>query len=156
MNNAQLTAPQEALAFILGGNSTVTVVSGKTGARYTFKVRMAENKELYFVSLLTGADNEGDFSYMGIMSKQQVGSRNDGSTMMTFRTTAKSKLTEESTPVKAFRYVTNALLYQQQMPANVEVWHEGKCGRCGRKLTVPTSISSGFGPECIQKVGLAA
>jgi hypothetical protein len=145
MNNAQLTAPQEALAFILGGNSTVTVVSGKTGARYTFKVRMAENKELYFVSLLTGADNEGDFSYMGIIPTNN----------MEFRLTKKSAMNDDSVPVKAFRYVTNALK-ALQMPANVEIWHEGKCGRCGRKLTVPASISSGFGPECIQKVGVAA
>jgi hypothetical protein len=26
--------------------------------------------------------------------------------------------------------------------------HEGKCGRCGRLLTVPSSIESGIGPEC--------
>jgi hypothetical protein len=34
----------------------------------------------------------------------------------------------------------------------VEFWHEGKCGRCNRKLTVPSSIESGFGPECINHV----
>jgi predicted metal-dependent hydrolase len=28
------------------------------------------------------------------------------------------------------------------------VHHEGKCGRCGRLLTVPSSIESGIGPEC--------
>ena len=25
---------------------------------------------------------------------------------------------------------------------------KGKCGRCGRKLTVPSSIESGLGPHC--------
>jgi len=32
------------------------------------------------------------------------------------------------------------------------VFHEGACGRCGRTLTVPESIASGFGPECIRYV----
>jgi hypothetical protein len=30
------------------------------------------------------------------------------------------------------------------------VWHEGSCARCGKKLTVPESIESGFGPECVK------
>ena len=30
----------------------------------------------------------------------------------------------------------------------VQVWHEGRCGKCGRKLTVPESLTSGLGPEC--------
>jgi hypothetical protein len=34
----------------------------------------------------------------------------------------------------------------------VEFWHEGKCCRCGRKLTVPASIASGIGPECATKI----
>ena len=32
--------------------------------------------------------------------------------------------------------------------AKAEFWHEGRCGRCGRTLTVPESIASGVGPEC--------
>jgi hypothetical protein len=33
--------------------------------------------------------------------------------------------------------------------ATLEFWHEGRCGRCGRRLTVPDSIASGYGPECV-------
>lgn len=40
----------------------------------------------------------------------------------------------------------------RELPEQVEVWHEGRCGRCGRRLTVPESISTGFGPECVKKV----
>ena len=29
----------------------------------------------------------------------------------------------------------------------LEVWHEGRCGKCGRKLIVPESIARGIGPE---------
>ena len=39
------------------------------------------------------------------------------------------------------------------LPKTVEVWHEGICGRCGRKLTVPESVERGLGPECAGLVG---
>jgi hypothetical protein len=38
------------------------------------------------------------------------------------------------------------------LPESLEIWHEGSCLRCGRKLTVPESIESGYGPECIKSV----
>jgi hypothetical protein len=38
------------------------------------------------------------------------------------------------------------------MPDALEIWHEGRCGRCARRLTVPESIAQGFGPECIGKI----
>ena len=30
----------------------------------------------------------------------------------------------------------------------VKVFHSGKCGKCGKKLTTPESIKSGLGPYC--------
>jgi hypothetical protein len=41
-------------------------------------------------------------------------------------------------------------MVQGKTPAEVdlEVWHEGRCGACGRRLTVPESIERGLGPEC--------
>lgn len=38
----------------------------------------------------------------------------------------------------------------QDLP-ECEVWHEGRCGRCGRKLTVPESIETGIGPDCAKR-----
>ncbi|MGQ4872128.1 MAG: DUF6011 domain-containing protein, partial [Candidatus Thorarchaeota archaeon] len=37
-------------------------------------------------------------------------------------------------------------VYNVALPEKVRIWHEGKCGRCGRRLTVPESIESGYGP----------
>jgi hypothetical protein len=45
-----------------------------------------------------------------------------------------------------FDYVLNKLKITNYL--NFEVWHEGKCGKCGRALTVPSSILTGIGPEC--------
>lgn len=35
-----------------------------------------------------------------------------------------------------------------RIPENAEFWCEGRCGSCGRALTVPEGIKTGFGPEC--------
>ena len=34
------------------------------------------------------------------------------------------------------------------------VYHVGKCGKCGKKLTTPESILTGLGPTCSNKIGV--
>lgn len=147
---AHLSEATVAKDFILAGNAIFTVRSLKTGVRYTFKVTRADCSRCgktdcscwanptYWVALLTGPDNTGDYTYLGMLR--------DGA----FKLTAKSKLRAESTPVAAFRWVWAALA-AGRYPAQVEIWHEGRCGRCGRPLTVPESIASGIGPVCAGK-----
>ena len=89
----------------------------------------------YFVSLLSGPDNESDFVYLGMVSDN------------VFRLTRKSRMTSDSLPVRAFTWAFTKLV-QRTMPPQLEVWHEGRCGRCNRKLTVPESVAAGIGPEC--------
>lgn len=137
-NEAQL-ATANALSFILAGNSTFTLRSIRTGARFTYKVRESEHKPgVYFVKVLSGPDNTADYRYLGMISNHQ------------FRLTNKSiesNFTLETPSVNAFLWVFSKLTEGVE-PQNVEIWHAGKCGRCGRKLTVPESIERGLGPEC--------
>jgi hypothetical protein len=71
------------------------------------------------------------------------------------RLTAKSKYDDDSQPVKIIRRVL-ARIWQDDLAAveatGWKVHHEGRCGRCGRTLTVPESIESGIGPECAKKM----
>jgi uncharacterized protein DUF6011 len=147
----KIKSAKDALAFIFAGNAYFTVRSLKTGTRYTYRVSKAKNDnpmyansgETFFVSLLTGSQNETDYSYIG-MAKNRA-----------FRTTRASRLPMTSPAVAGFAW----LLYRlslDHMPENVELWHEGRCGRCGRKLTVPESIENGIGPECMKIMGGAA
>ena len=81
--------------FFFGGRAKFTVESQKTGEWRTYRIGKgkpspAYPKPAWFVSLLSGPDNENSFT----------------------------------------------------------VHHEGKCGCCGRSLTVPESIKRGIGPEC--------
>jgi hypothetical protein len=142
-----------AKGFILAGNATFTVRSQKTGTRYTYKVSRADCSRCqkkdcqcwkyprYFVSLLTGPDNTGDYTYLGMLGEQHH-----------FKATRATGTQASGKPFLAFSYVWTYLA-RGVYPAQVEIWHEGKCGRCGRKLTVPESVERGIGPECAAKGG---
>jgi hypothetical protein len=135
--------------YALAGHSTLTLTSQRTGARYTYKVSKAKgdrlpppgaSSELWFVGLLSGPDNESDYTYVGMING-------------TFKTTAKSRFKDDAVPVRAFRYFWQHV-DAGRLPPEVEIRHCGRCGRCGRTLTVPESIDRGIGPECASKMGV--
>lgn len=51
--------------FLLAGKAIFTVVSKKSGNRFTYKVKKYDNGDLWFVSVLTGPDNYSSYSYLG-------------------------------------------------------------------------------------------
>ena len=140
-NEAKFTTAADARSFMLGGNATVTIVSLGTGTRFTYKVRASDDGEVYFVALLSGPDNETDYSYLGRITR--------GVFWAGRKTPKPSDVHPGATSSQAFAWVWK-LLAKDQLHANLEIWHEGRCGRCNRKLTVPASIASGFGPECVK------
>lgn len=128
--------------FMLAGNSTITIKSSLSGKHYTYRVKkIREDGPVYYVSLLNGSDNEKSYCYIGLYD----------SVSNKFKITSKSKMTYNSTPVKAFQYFIKGF-DNKMFPKHLEVYHENKCGRCNRKLTTPESIESGFGPECIKLI----
>lgn len=149
-----ITDPKLAKEFILAGNATVTFVSKKSGNRFTYKVKQAPRKEgdnpnntLYFVSLLVGQDNENDYSYIGVITRYVCPS---GSESLNFRTTKASKVNVDAPSVMAMEWVIT-FLGGREVPPMTEIWHSGRCGRCGRTLTVPESLERGLGAECFEK-----
>lgn len=140
-----ILAPGRRLAYALAGRATITVRSAKTGTRFTYKItRCADDKKaLWFVALLSGPDNVADYQYLGIV-KPVASDYVPGFTRhFEFRLTAKSRAGADAPSVVAMMW-----LAKNWESDRVEVWHEGSCGRCDRKLTVPESIESGIGPTC--------
>lgn len=123
---------KEALQFIFAGKSLVTFVNTKTGNRFTFKIKSTKDSNLYFISVLTSPEI---YTYIGTAVEGL------------FRHGRKSAISSSAQSVKVFEFVLNKLKLLS-LPDFIEVWHEGKCGKCGRTLTVPSSIQSGIGPEC--------
>jgi Family of unknown function (DUF6011) len=137
-HNSAPLAHNALVDFALAGNATFTVLNSKTSKRFTFRVRQCEDKpELYFISVLTGNDNTSDYAYLGTIRAGQ------------YQHGRKSKIAATALSALAFAWIWNNA---QRLPACIEVYHEGKCGRCGRALTVPESVASGFGPECTKKL----
>lgn len=120
--------------FILAGNSLVTFKSLRTGKHYTYKVRKKKTENIWFVSVLYDPSGQ-NYNYIGCITREGK-----------FVHTKKSQIGEESESFQAFKWV-----WYNRSSDRVEVWHEGKCGRCGRTLTEPESIKRGFGPICWQK-----
>lgn len=147
---------QDAREFVLAGNATVTLQSRKSGNHFTYRVRQATDRSTgepvnrWFVSLMNGPDNESSYAYIGLLDADA-----HSSGMIQFRQTAKCRAGADAPSVCGFVFFWRAVV-DGRMPADMIVRHEGRCGRCNRKLTVPESIDRGIGPECATRVGVAA
>jgi len=113
-------------AFALAGQASMTLQSEKTGAHFSYQIDKpkANGKDPVW---FVKVKTTHDYEYLGM-----IGSRRD------FRRTAKSLVPETA----------------GKEPPHMVVRHDGICGRCRRPLTDPESTDSGFGPECLKKMGL--
>lgn len=131
--------------FFFAGNATLTLRNVDSGNRFTYRIDTPKkqknpNKPVFFVNVMDGCDNETGFTFVGTIFGKNVYKHHKG-----------SKIGERDKSVGVIKAFLD-FLSKNKMPKSVEVWHEGKCGRCGRKLTVPESIYTGIGPDCIQMV----
>lgn len=146
----RLTSVASVRAFALAGNATLTLLSRASGTRFTYRIRVKRGQSPadtpLFVGVLTGPENESHYDFLGTIFP-------DGrTTVPPYRHGMRSRISREAPSAKAFAWFWRAT-EAGHVPESVEVWHEGKCGRCGRKLTVPESIEAGIGPECAQLMG---
>ena len=128
-----------AIQFILAGRARLTIVSARTGARFTYRVVQPTETSPHFVKVLTGSDNETAYTFLGTIFEGK-----------TYRhSSRKSPISPEAPSALAWGWLWEMLM-NGKLPASCEVWHEGRCGKCGRALTVPESIESGIGPVCAE------
>lgn len=138
---AQLRDPQRTIAFMLAGSAYVTFQSRRTGNRFTYKISQASESRNgkpppHFVALLVGPDNSRSYEFLGTIFERKA-----------YAHGRNSKVSESATGAIAFMWVWRKLS-AGQMHEELDVWHEGRCGRCGRRLTTPESIETGLGPVC--------
>ena len=142
----QLTTWPAIYDFIFAGAAVFTIVSLKTGVRLTYKVtakkedvKAGATDVTYFVNLLRGPDNTKDFAYLGVLRKPG-----------NFFITSASRITRHPTSYKSLVWFLDVLRHRREgvLGKTLEFWHSGRCGCCGRLLTVPSSVASGIGPVC--------
>jgi hypothetical protein len=132
-------APSHRERYILGGDATFTLQSCELANRFTYRITRKEidaTRSIWFVAVLTGPDNWSNYKYAGLFDPQTK----------TIRQTTKSKIALNAPSMVALQWALAHLDSDK-----FEFWHEGSCGICGRKLTVPESIASGIGPTCANK-----
>jgi|PlaIllAssembly_1097288.scaffolds.fasta_scaffold275451_2 hypothetical protein len=163
--------------FVLGGKAIFTV-HNPGGQHYTFMVQAANfdddaegTPDRFFCYLLTGPDNTGDYTYLGMLDVST------GETFATKKSTWKdalakwrrlfqarqfdaAKQAEQAIPlpVRVLRWALMKIVWPgQSVPEGYGINGEGRCGRCGKPLTRPEGIDPqgfrfGFGPTCWAKV----
>lgn len=140
---AELRDPARTVRYMLAGNAYVTFQSEKTGVHLTYHVEAADQSSnpharvSHFVKVLTAPDH---YEYLGCVYESRH-----------YRHGRKSRIGVDAKSEKAFAWVWSKLT-AGHMPTTLEVFHEGRCGRCGRRLTTPKSIETGLGPECEKKM----
>lgn len=140
------------LGYILAGDSIFTIQNIETGNRMTYRVtdlkridKDAERK-IWFVKVLAGPDNIKDYTFLGSFQELEDG-------RIIYKHSVKSKVGIDAQSVKVIRWAIRKI-QDGTIPDCIKMYHEGYCGRCGRRLTVPESIQNGYGPECLDKMGL--
>lgn len=143
LTNVKVKAEEEVkfdiMKYMKAGKGIITLHNEETGNRFTFKFSKIDDKDITFVKLLTGSDNNHSYSYMGMLTDSGV------------KPTRNSKISSDAPSFKAFNWMVRNLNKLDKYP-QVKVYHEGVCGKCGRTLTTPESIKLGIGPECSKRI----
>lgn len=130
-------------AFLYSGNAVITVQSVKTNQHFTYQVKRIPNSDTFAVKYM---GSNGRYFYLGAIFDR-----------IKFRMTLKSPPIMKDHPAfLGFKYFHDHLAIGQFAP-NIKLWHSGRCGACGRRLTDPLSIKYGIGPECrIKRLNVGA
>lgn len=134
----------QVIAYLHAGNATFTL-RAVTGTRFTYKVQKPDSwneqtNPRWFVKVLVAP---GMFVYMGMLLKTNG--------EYSFGFTKASRIGLSAPSAKAFVWFYRNLMEGRSIPDKIEFWHSGRCGRCGKQLTVPASIAVGIGPDCASK-----
>lgn len=133
------------IPFVRAGNAIFTVDNGK-GEHYTYRIKRKDTEDgrvLFFIGLLTGPDNLNSYTYVGLLTDSNE-----------CKTTKKSRFHPEDKAVKVINWALRVMAGKTKAPAGYTIQHSGRCGRCGRLLTNPTSIEVGVGPICRGALGI--
>lgn len=137
-------------SYLLAGRAIVTIVSKKTGSRFTYKISQKDGDDsFYFVSLLTGPDVYTFAGTMKVMRRASGDPEREASfPHLLYSPGKRSAIGSEAPSQKAIGWLFYQIEREGIAPSTVEVYHAGSCGRCGRELTTPESLKSGLGPVC--------
>lgn len=145
---------KEVRDYILQRKSIFTVESTKDPdsperRTYMFKqqTRLDDYRHEYLVNvwniyLLYGPDNTKDYKWIGVYDQNK--------NIMSFNPSPKA----EGYACKMIMLFMSILLTTDEWPETCRFYRSTRCCRCGRRLTTPESIATGYGPHCYRETNL--
>lgn len=130
--------------FITAGRAIFTIENDK-GTHKTYRVKRSRPSErfpnpAYFIDVLSGTDNENSYAPIGrVIPETGV-----------ITLTSISRFSPNDLNFKIAKFALEIAYRSRPLPIGYRLRHSGKCGRCGRTLTHPDSLTNGIGPECIK------
>ena len=175
----RLSDPADIRAFVGAGNAYFTLRNAETGGRVTYNVTREDDGTMT-VRAFTGSDNSDrrHYGYLGTVDadgRYAYGGTRAAVAGLAARTApftprqaavlddrcrrhgvtaAAAALPADDVRARGFAWFWRVLGSGRAFPAAFEFWHEGRCAACARRLTVPQSIATGFGPECAARRGI--
>lgn len=126
------------MEYILGGKSEFTLVQemeGRSPVQSRYRVTVNDTGNLYFICIWDGKK----YQYQGYFGLRD-------------RVIKKAKnLLDAEVDVVSLKALAWVFSHADRLPECVHIYHNGKCSRCGRKLTDAESLRTGLGPTCRQK-----
>lgn len=145
--------------YMFAGKAIITIRNIADGTRYTYKIKKSKtNPSKFYVYNLRGPS----YAKMGLISgdkeyylpfdwkeKVQMARRNFAA-LYPGKPFPEKLYTQQHMPPSLRMFIRFLTWYKSDVEKmqNHEIWHEGVCGKCGRKLTVPSSIDRGLGDIC--------
>lgn len=147
MENFSSEISENILDYILGGDSCFCVKqSDETGTKECwYSVRQNQNSpRMYFVSLVERNRNK----YLGYFYSNDIGQLRN----LTVKTKQPEAGAEYALPL--IRVLNRLKTHEGRLWGGVSIVSDGRCSKCGRRITDPESIRYGLGPKCRERLGL--
>lgn len=123
------------MEYILGGKSEFTLsqeVEGKKPIQSRYRVTANDTRDFYFIYVWDGQKFQYQ-GYFGLRSRMIKKAKN---------------LRDDEVDPKSLKALEWVFCHADKLPRCVHIYHNGKCSRCGRKLTDAESLRTGLGPTC--------
>lgn len=128
--------------YLIGGKGIVTLKS-PSGRAYTYAFNSPRDPKADFPEgtlFIYVQRDHGNWLYLGMIDKTKH-----------FRLTYASHAGSDSRAVKGAIYLVDRM-FGRNTDTRMEVYHQGICSVCGRRLTHYKSILCGIGPKCKRRL----
>ena len=127
------------------GRAVLTFENLEAGTHMTIKVSQARDKQdrkkllpLFHVNVSLLGDRIASYRYAGTVNTEEGN----------WYLSRKVSPTEQIAQV--FRWLKSVTADPETLRGKVNLYHEGRCCKCGLPLTHPESISTAIGPHCLK------